>query len=189
VRTRQGPARDDEPRREQRAGPGRGPGRNADVDFLDAPRSIDTHQRTTDKESRLFKKGEFTGAKLRFMTHALRENWNRLVVDVETTQANRHAERAAAITMIDRTVRKEGAAIGADRSYDVEEVAGARRTQEDRQPAGRPDCVRQGLRDQPAHRGMPRLDEGVGGLCKARHVGLQKIAGQALLTFGTHTRI
>jgi hypothetical protein len=47
------------------------------------------------------------------MTHSLSENRNGLVVDIETAQATGHVEREAAITMIDRTVRKDGATIGA----------------------------------------------------------------------------
>jgi hypothetical protein len=64
-----------------------------------------THQSTTDPEARLFKKSEFTEAKLRYMTHALSENRNGLIVDVETTEANGRAEWETARRMLERSVR------------------------------------------------------------------------------------
>lgn len=88
------------------------------MDFSGEKRSNATHQSTTDGEARLFKKGEFTEAKLRFMTHALAENRNGLVVDVETTQASGTAEWEAAKRMIGRTVQS-GATVGADKGYDT----------------------------------------------------------------------
>ena len=57
-------------------------------------------------------------AKLRFMTHALAENRNGLVVDVETTKATGTAEREAAEKMAKRTL-KPGSTLGADKGYDV----------------------------------------------------------------------
>ena len=48
--------------------------------------------RHIDSEARLFKKDKFTEAKLRYMTHALSENRNGLIVDVEITEANGRAE-------------------------------------------------------------------------------------------------
>ncbi|MDK2126802.1 hypothetical protein [Parachitinimonas caeni] len=43
--------------------------------------------------------------KLRYMAHALAENRNGLIVDVETTQANGRAEREVAQAMMARSVR------------------------------------------------------------------------------------
>jgi len=68
----------------------------------------------TDPEARLFEKGEFTEAKLRYMTHALSEHCNGLSVDVEITQANGRAEWEAAQRMSGRSVKKRGATVGAD---------------------------------------------------------------------------
>ncbi|WP_420813095.1 IS5 family transposase [Parasulfuritortus cantonensis] len=108
-------------------GPERPPGRNPEVDFKGETRSNKTHESTTDPESRLYKKGEFTEAKLRYMTHALSENRNGLIVDVETTQANGRAEWEAAQKMIRRSV-KQGATVGADKGYDTGEfVSGIER--------------------------------------------------------------
>jgi len=86
-------------------GPEPPPGRNPEVDFKGEKRSNATHQSSTDPESRLYKKGEFTEAKLRYMAHALSENRHGLVVDVETTQANGRAEWDAAETMVSRSVK------------------------------------------------------------------------------------
>jgi transposase len=98
-------------------GPDRPAGRNPEVDFSGEKRSNATHQSTTDPEARLYKKGEFTEAKLRYITHALAENRQGLIVDVETTQATDTAEVEAAVRMIDRTV-SAGATVGADKGYD-----------------------------------------------------------------------
>ena len=59
--------------RKDGSGPEQPPGRNPEVDFKGEKRSNATHQSSTDPQSRLYKKGEFT-AKLRYMTHALAEN-------------------------------------------------------------------------------------------------------------------
>lgn len=97
--------------------PDRPAGRNLEVDFRSEKRSNATHQSTTDPEARLYKKGEFTEAKLRYITHALAENRQGLIVDVETTQATGTLEVEAAVRMIDRTV-SAGATGGADKGYD-----------------------------------------------------------------------
>ena len=97
--------------RKDGSGPEQPPGRNPEVDFKGEKRSNATHQSSTDPQSRLYKKGEFTEAKLRYMTHALAENRNGLIVDVETTQANGRAEWEAAQAMIARSVRKPGASV------------------------------------------------------------------------------
>jgi len=93
-------------------GPDRPAGRNPEVDFKGEKRSNAAHESTTDQQARLYKKGEFTEAKLRYMTHALAENRNGLIVDVETTQANGRAEWEAAQAIIARSVRKLGATVG-----------------------------------------------------------------------------
>lgn len=105
-------------------GPERPPGRNPEVDFKGDKRSNKTHHSTTDPDARLFKKGEFTEAKLRYMTHALSENHNGLIVDVETTEANGRAEWEATQRMVARSVKKRGATVGVDKVYDTEEFVG-----------------------------------------------------------------
>ena len=90
--------------RKDGGGPDRPAGRNPEVDFKGEKRSNKTHESSTDPEARLFKKGEFTEAKLRYMTHALSENRHGLIVDVETTQANGRAEWEAAERMMSRSI-------------------------------------------------------------------------------------
>ena len=61
-------------------------------------------------------------AKLCFMGHALMENRNGLVVDACLTEANGHAERIAALHMIEpRANRPRPITLGADKGYDAED--------------------------------------------------------------------
>ena len=78
-----------------------GGGRNREADFHGQKRSNETHASTTDPEARLYRKGPGKEAKLCFMGHALIENRNGLVVDDCLTEANGHAERIAALHMIE----------------------------------------------------------------------------------------
>ena len=94
--------------------------RNPTVNFKVEKRSNDTHASTTDSDVRLYKKSEGDKSQLAYLGHALMENRNGLVVDVEVTRATGTAEREAAKTMIKRTVTKPGATVGADKGYDVE---------------------------------------------------------------------
>ena len=94
--------------------------RNAEVDFHGQKRSNATHVSTTDPEARLYKKGKGKEAKLCFMGHALMENRNGLIVDAETTCADGHAEREAALTMVDRSCPgHHKITLGADKGYDM----------------------------------------------------------------------
>jgi len=58
--------------------------------------SKSTHVSAADRQSRLLKKGNFTKAKPCWMSHALAEDRNGLIVDVETSQATGRAEWEAA---------------------------------------------------------------------------------------------
>jgi transposase len=78
-----------------------GPGRNGERDFHGEPRRNESHASTTDPEARLFRKGLGNKARLCFMGHALMENRNGLIVGAETTTATGHAERRAALTLIE----------------------------------------------------------------------------------------
>lgn len=93
-------------------------GRNPTVDFKGEKRSNDTHASTTDPDARLYKKAEGEKSRLSYLGHALMENRNGLAVDVETTLATGTAERDAAKTMVARSV-KRGATLGGDKNYDV----------------------------------------------------------------------
>ena len=97
-------------------------GRNAEVDFRGEKRSNATHASTTDPDALLYRKSPGTGAKLCYMGHVLMENRNGLVVDAETTRVSGHAERLAALEMIDGIVDPNGSrriTIGADKGFDA----------------------------------------------------------------------
>jgi transposase len=102
--------------------PAAGGGRNQDADFHGQKRSNETHVSTTDPEARLYRKGPGKEAKLCFMGHALMENRNGLVVDACLTEANGHAERIAALHMIEpRADRPTLITLAADKAYDAED--------------------------------------------------------------------
>jgi transposase len=102
--------------------PAPGGGRNRGADFHGQKRSNATHASTTDPEARLYRKGPGKEAKLCFMGHALMENRNGLVVDACLTEANGHAERIAALHMIEpRADRPRPITLGADKGYDAED--------------------------------------------------------------------
>ena len=97
-------------------------GRNAEADFHGQKRSNETHASTTDPEARLYRKGRGKEAKLCFIGHALMENRNGLLVDACLTQADGHAERIAALAMIEpRADRPRPVTLGADKAYDAED--------------------------------------------------------------------
>jgi hypothetical protein len=92
-------------------------------DFRGKSRSNETHESSTDPDSRLFRKGK-TASELRFMGHTLMENRNGLIVNAMVTQADGHAEREAAKAMVAdaRQVNPEGdITLGADKGYDAAE--------------------------------------------------------------------
>jgi len=180
------------------SGPDRPPGRNPEVDFKGEPRSNATHESATDPESRLYKKGEFTEAKLRYMAHVLSENRNGLVVDVETTQANGRAEWQAADRMIGRTL-KPGATVGADKGYDTEDFVSRMKRLGVKAHVARKATgsavdgrTARGQGYALSLRCRKRIEESfgwiktVGGLRKSRHIGLKKLAGQVLFTFAAY---
>ena len=97
-------------------------GRNAEVDFHGQKRLNETHASRTDPEARLYRKGRGKEAKLCFMGHALMENRNGLVVDACLTEADGHAEREAALAMIEPRADRPGRiTLGADKGYDAED--------------------------------------------------------------------
>ena len=97
-------------------------GRNAEVNFHGQKRSNETHASVTDPDARLYRKGEGKEAKLCYMGHALMENRNGLVVDACLTHADGHAERNAALAMIEpRADRPVRITLGADKGYDAED--------------------------------------------------------------------
>lgn len=102
--------------------PAEGGGRNQEADFHGQKRMNVTHASTTDPEARLYKKGKGKEAKLCFMGHGLMENRHGLLVDACLTFADGHAERVAALHMIEpRADRPRRITLGADKAYDTED--------------------------------------------------------------------
>jgi transposase len=97
-------------------------GRNAEANFHGQKRSNDTHASTTDPDARLYRKGQGKETKLCFIGHALMENRNGLLVDACLTLADGHAERVAALHMIEpRADRSQAITLGADKGYDAQD--------------------------------------------------------------------
>jgi transposase len=102
--------------------PSQGGGRNAEADFHGQKRSNDTHASTTDLDARLYRKGKGKETKLCFIGHGLMENRHGLLVDACLTLADGHAERVAALHMIEpRADRPTAITLGADKAYDAED--------------------------------------------------------------------
>lgn len=102
--------------------PPTGGGRNAEADFHGERRSNQTHGSTTDPDARLYRKGAGKEAKLCFMGHGLMENRHGLLVDACLTRADGHAERVAALHMIEpHAERPRAITLGADKAYDVQD--------------------------------------------------------------------
>jgi transposase len=92
-----------------------GPGER---NFHGERRTNETHQSTTDPESRLYKKGKGKEAKLCFLGHAVADNRHGLLVATETTLATGTAEREAAARMLRRAKRRRRGTAGGDKGYD-----------------------------------------------------------------------
>ena len=102
--------------------PPTGVGRNAEADFHGQKRSNETHASTTDPDARLYRKGKGKEAKLCFIGHALMENRSGLLVEACLTRADGHAERVAALAMIEpHADRPRPVTLGGDKNYDVED--------------------------------------------------------------------
>jgi transposase len=99
---------------------------NPSVDFHGEKRTNDTHESTTDPESRLARKSNGTTAKLSHSAHALMENRNGLLVNLTVLEANGRAEREAAIAMVDESLPgTKRITLGADKAYDTREFIDA----------------------------------------------------------------
>jgi hypothetical protein len=106
-----------------------GSGRNAAVDFRGEKRSNETHRSTTDPDARLYRKGPGMEARLCFLGHGLMENRSGLLVDARLTRVSGHAERLAALDMIQpRADGPRAITLGADKGYDAADFVEELRT-------------------------------------------------------------
>jgi len=95
-------------------------GRNEEVDFRGEKRSNRTHASTTDPDAMLYRKGPGMEARLCSIGHALMENRNGLFVDARLTKVSGHAERLAALDMIEPYADRPNAiTLGGDKGFDA----------------------------------------------------------------------
>jgi transposase len=111
-----------DPRDSPPDGTGGAGGRNASVDFKGQKRSNATHASTTDPDALLYRKGPGMEARLCFIGHGLMENRSGLIVDTRLTKVSGHAERLAALEMIEaHGDRPRAITLGADKGYDTQD--------------------------------------------------------------------
>jgi transposase len=182
-----------------------GSGRNSERDFRGERRKNDTHASTTDPDARLFRKGPGKEARLCFMGHALMENRNGLIVDAVTTRASGHAERLAAIALIEpRADRPNPITLGTDKAYDTADFVMECREHTvtphvAQNTAGRRSAID---RRTTRHAGYAlsqrirkRIEEAFGwaktvaGLRKMRHRGLPKVGWQFTLAMAAYNLV
>jgi transposase len=179
------------------------PGRNSERDFHGETRSNDTHASTTDPEARLARKSAGQEAKLCFMGHALMENRSGLIVDACLTRADGHAERVAALAMIEPRADRPGRiTLGADKGYDAEDFVNELRSMnvvphvaaKTRSSAIDGRTTRHvGYRASQIVR--KRIEEAFGwvkaaaGFARARHRGLARVGWQFTLAMATYDLI
>jgi transposase len=104
-------------RKDQPGAPPDDPG-NPTVDFHGERRSNQTHQSTTDPDSRLFKKANGHEAKLAYLGEVLMENRHGLVVDACVVPATGTGERDAAVSLV-AGLPSRRVTIGGDKAYDT----------------------------------------------------------------------
>ena len=92
--------------------PGQGSGHGGEVLLRD------THESSTDREARLYKKSEASASLPSYLGHVVTENRNGMVVAVCATQSSTTAEREACLAMLDGMGQEAGAiTLGADKQY------------------------------------------------------------------------
>lgn len=87
--------------------------------FHGQKRSNETHESTTDPDSRLFRKGLGKEAKLNYMGHVVTENRNGLIVEAKVTEAGTSQEWDAGVELLERQSKAAHQTVGADKGYDV----------------------------------------------------------------------
>src|ERR1700730_1424146 len=178
------------------------PGRNGERDFHGERRKNDTHAPTTGPNARLFRKGPGKEARLCFMGHALMENRNGLIVGAVTTRASGHAERLAALALIEpHADRPPPGTLGADKGYDAGEFVMELRDKAvtphvAQNHSGRRSAIDGRTTRHPGYavsqRIRKRVEEAFGwaktvaGLRKMRHRGLPKVGWQFTLAVAAY---
>jgi transposase len=100
-------------------GPPDDPG-NPTVVFHGEKRTNETHESTTDPDAKLARKGKGKEAKLSYSAHALIENRNGLVLDLQMDVADGRAERRNALEMLDNNLPgQRRITVAGDKGYDT----------------------------------------------------------------------
>ena len=94
-------------------------------DFRGERRSNETHASKTDPEARLLRKGKGRESKLCFLGHALMENRNGLLLDLQVSPADGCAERRMGLQMLSGLERSGRITVAADRGYDTRDFVGS----------------------------------------------------------------
>jgi len=99
------------------------------ANFHGQKRSNQTHESTTDRDARLYRKSYGKESKLAYLGHALVENRNGLIAAAMATTADGHAERDAALLMLHERQknRSRRITVGADKAYDTHDFIAASR--------------------------------------------------------------
>jgi transposase len=183
------------PKRDEDAGDdndrGPGGGRNCPADFRGERRSNETHASTTDPDAMLYRKGPGMEARLCFIGHGLMENRSGLIVDARLTRVSGHAERLAALEMIEPWAdRPRAVTLGADRGYDAADFVEELRTLNIRPHVAQNSTRRRSAIDRrttrhpgyaASQRARKRIEEAFGwmksiaGLCQMKLRGLAKV--------------
>ena len=103
---------------------------NPSVDFHGQKRRNETHQSSTDPESRLARKGAGKGARLSFGLHAVMENRNGIYLDLTVSSATGTTEAKEALNQLQKLKEVQGVepkTVGADKGYHQREfISGCR---------------------------------------------------------------
>jgi transposase len=106
------------PKERKQQSPPDDPG-NPTVNFHGEKRSNQTHQSTTDPDSRLARKGNGKEAKLSYNGNLVIENRHGLIVNTEVLLATGTAEREAALAMLDQIPGNRRLTVAGDKGYDT----------------------------------------------------------------------
>lgn len=159
-------------------------------DFKGENLSNKTHSSTTDPDARLYKKSKGASSKLSVMGHAMSENNNGFVTQVEVTQADGFAERKAANVMVKRQKgnRTKRITVAADKAYDCADfvqdmrelkvtphVASKKKGTAVDGRTTRHATYKQSLKDRKKIEEFFGWAKVIAGFRKLRHIGLEKI--------------
>jgi transposase len=188
-------------RRDVQSGPPPDDPSNPTVNFHGERRSNQTHQSTTDPDSRLFKKAKGHEAKLAYLGEVLMENRHGLVVDACVVPATGTGERDAATSLI-ASLPARRVTVGGDKGYDtydfVETLRMLKATPHIAQKAKSRTLDARTTRHvgyQVSQRVRKRIEEvfgwmkSVGGVRKLRHRGGARVNWQFLFTAAAYNLV